>query len=210
MLVLDAVPVQDHWPLGIFGNAFTAGVKKLELPPDMYVICACDEKQKSWASEEWQRTIFTHYVLVGLRGAAAKSLSQKITLEDLFGYVEKKVGSWVSGNRDMEQTPIFLGNRAAAKTVDLVSVSEPVAEAEPNDAPGKDFKGISSGLAQSWNKWQELKDSGAWTHAPQLWRQYQDALLRWEHLERCGTLERLGDLQELRAETSGPSRRRKG
>lgn len=198
VLLLDAVPAENHWSLGIFGNDFISGVKKLTVPANTYVICSCAENQRSWTSEEWQRSIFAHYVLMGLRGAAAQSNPQKVTLGELFDYLEKRVNSWALGNRDVEQTPVFLGNREAAQNVDIVRVEETFVEEGPEAAPGKEFKGLSDQLKAEWKAWQDLKSGGGWVHAPQLWRQYQDALLRWEHLERagCGS-DRWGPLQNL-------------
>ncbi len=201
VLLLDAVPVQNHWPVGIFDNGFVAALKKLDLPPDTYIICSCDEKQRSWTSEEWRSSIFARYVRLGLKGAAKVGNQQAVTLDNLFDYVEDKVNNWVLGNRDMEQTPIFLpaDKRGAAKKIELVLVTEKAVEESPDDAPGNKFQGLSSDLKTYWEKWQKLNAAPAWAYAtaPQLWRQCQDALLRWEHLERTGYTDHWRALRDL-------------
>jgi hypothetical protein len=199
VLLLDAVPVENHWPLGVFGNKFAEGMEALQddLPDGMYVICSCAKGQRSWVSEEWRRSIFAHYVLMGLRGAADTEHDRKVSLEDLFAYVEAKVQSWALGNRDTPQTPIFLGKRADAADIDLVRVEQTVFEDPPEAAAGKEFTGLSDALKREWDKWHELKAGAGWAYAPQLWRQYQDALLRWEHLERTGCSDRWRTLQDL-------------
>ncbi|MCI0681408.1 MAG: hypothetical protein L0Y71_04825 [Gemmataceae bacterium] len=195
VLILDAVPAENHWPLGIFGNQFVAGLRQLEkdLPPHMYVLCSCAEGQRSWASEELQGTVFGHYVLRGLQGAADQD-DRRVTLAELADYVETKVSSWVLGNRDVEQTPVFLGDPAAAKGVELVRVDETAPDDVP--APDKSFE-PSQKLVDAWTDWKRLHEGLAWTYEPHLWRQYQEALLRWEYLERCDCKERLSSLQGL-------------
>ncbi len=199
VLLVDAVPAENHWPLGIFGNSFVAGLRRLEkdLAPGMYVICACAEGQRSWASEELRGTAFGHYVVKGLRGGADQDRDRRVTLAELSGYVDTRVNGWVLANRDVNQTPVFLGDREAAKEVVLARVNEGAEQAAPGKTTaGKGFE-PSSKLLQAWRDWQRLKEGMAWVHQPHLWRQYQDALLRWEYLERCDCRERLGELREL-------------
>src|SRR5256885_5892775 len=38
--------------------------------PNLLVLCASDEDQRSWVSDEWQRSVFGYYLVEGLRGGA--------------------------------------------------------------------------------------------------------------------------------------------
>jgi hypothetical protein len=52
------------------------------------VLCASDVEQISWASEEWRQTIFGHFVIEGLRGAAQPTSLARVTVANLHDYVK--------------------------------------------------------------------------------------------------------------------------
>src|SRR5437588_261301 len=66
--------------------------------PDLLVMCASGPGQRSWVSEEFGQSVFTHFLLEGMSGAAAVGDHDPIYASDLFNYVEKNVQDWVQYN----------------------------------------------------------------------------------------------------------------
>src|SRR5581483_6198321 len=105
--ILDATQVSAYWPLGQVHNDFARQLKKLEPDikkvPNLVVICASDTGQRSWGSPERGTSIFAHFVLEGLRGAAEHTATStrdgRITARELFDYVRDGVRQWVRDNR---------------------------------------------------------------------------------------------------------------
>ena len=155
VLLLDVCHADADWPIGMLHNDF---VKRLQEKYEaeiagmgnLVVICATSPDQRSWASEELQKTIFAHYVTQGLKGAGQGE--NRVTAWQLFKYVEEKVDKSAQANRARRQTPILLGNPVLAKEIDLVHVAEPYAEPEP---PALNLDAAS--LKREWGKWLELR-----------------------------------------------------
>lgn len=187
VVVLDAPHVETHWPIGQYRNTFVAQLQQQfgadKLPANIHMLVACSENQHSWASEEYQTTMFAHFFLEGLRGAADKSQRNRISLAELEEYVEAKVSEWVKSNRNAEQKPLLLGDPHCARDVELVLLEEPF---KPKPEESLRRPQFSADLAEHWDRWEKLKTSSPWTFAPHLWRRYQEAMLRCEHLERIG------------------------
>jgi hypothetical protein len=194
VLLLDATQVPADWPSGMLHNDFVRKLKELEPEiariDDLVVLCSSDMDQRSWVSEEWQQTIFAHYVIEGLRGAADSDFNSRVTALELFNYVKERVKDWTQVNRGAVQEPILLPSQAGAdraRGIELVQNPEPYQESGPDKAPGKSFQPPPDLLAA----WQQCTDLGSQVpspavYTPQLWRRYQDTLLRYEELVRAG------------------------
>jgi hypothetical protein len=208
LLILDATQIATHWPGGVLHNDFARQLRELEKEiedqPNLVVFCASDVDERSWVSEEWQRTIFGHYVVEGLKGAAADA-NLRVTAQGLAGYVRKKVAAWAQANRNAVQTPFLLGGESRAGDIELVQVTEAYTEHAPEQAPGATFT-YPRDLEAAWEKCRQLRAAvpAPAVYSPQLWRRYQDALVRYEHLIRAGeatkkapTLKRHLDALEL-------------
>ena len=93
ILVLEGAEVPTAWRLGMVHNDFARRLKELEPEiekvPNLWVLSGCDVNQRCWASEALGRTIFTHYIIEALRGAAAGP-DQRLSLEELYQYVHKE------------------------------------------------------------------------------------------------------------------------
>src|SRR5262249_44161047 len=68
LLVLEPAQLPFHWLSGMVKNDFVRELKKLEESKikkhaNLVVLCASDEDQISWPSEEWGQTIFGHYFM---------------------------------------------------------------------------------------------------------------------------------------------------
>jgi hypothetical protein len=207
VLILEPAQVAAHWPSGMLQNDFVRALKdkrilqRLDAQTNLVLLCASDVGQVSWASEEWRRTIFAHYLIEGLRGAAdgagERPRNQEVDAWELFSYVRDKVKAWSLQNRGVEQTPILLGGERRAAEIKLITVPEPVAETPPEQAPGQSFR-ASRAMKDAWEECQALRQMVPYPaiYSPQLWRYYLEALVRCEQLQRAGySDERLGEIR---------------
>jgi hypothetical protein len=200
VLVLDCTQVPGNVPLGMLHNTFAHELARLEDQiidiPNLVVLCASDEDQQSWASEDVGKTIFSHYVIEGLKGAADGAASEdgtrdgRINAYELHKYVSDHVAAWVRRNRGAEQTPVLwprkdkIGEqraRAMHLTVVPTDYVAPVVTPLPVFVP-------PSALVDAWKRRDQVAAQvpppGA--YAPHLWRQYLDWLLRYEELLQAG------------------------
>lgn len=199
VLVLDCTQMTECWPLGMLHNDFARALDKLDEKitgmPNLLVMSASDVDQRSWVSEEWKRTIFQHYFLEGLRGAADAADNEprdgRITAYELYQYVARNVKSWVQTNRDAVQTPVLLPRGAAglqrAKEMHLTLAPAYV----PAD-PGQLSPFVPPAeLVAAWDRHAALAQQrpAPAVYAPTLWRLYQERLLRYEQLLRAGAAE---------------------
>src|SRR5262249_8281003 len=148
---------------------------------NLVVLSASDEDQQSWVAEEYRRTIFAHSVLQGLKGADEANNNGIVTAASLSAYVKKNVEKWVRHNRSALQEPVLIDKSNIAGTMELVRVD--AKPSVPEAAPYVE----KSELREAWQQHADLcLYQKPWTYAPQLWRQYQDLLLRYEYLIRAG------------------------
>src|SRR5262249_13242533 len=105
VLLIEPALVRANWSTGVFENEFVQRLveSKAKLKPRIFVLCASDAHQVSWPSDEWQQTVFGHYVVEGLKGGADADHNQRITAGELFRYVKEKVTAWSQANRGIEQ-----------------------------------------------------------------------------------------------------------
>ena len=189
LLILEPALVPFHWPSGMVQNHFVRELKKLsgviDNHPNLVVLCASDENELCWPSEEWRQTIFGHYLIEGLRGAGYDSGNQRLTAADLHKYVAGKVSAWVQTNRGARQTPILLPEKRA-QSMELVQTVEAYTERSLEDAVRKFTP--SQELKEAWTQCAVLgrQQPHPAVYTPDVWRRYRDSLVRWEQLERAG------------------------
>jgi hypothetical protein len=208
VLMLEPVQATSNWATGMLQNDFVKRLKELEpeieKQRNLLVVCACDADQKSWESLEWRQTVFQHYIIEGLQGAADADGNERVTAWELFQYVQNKVQAWAQSNRGVEQTPILLGGgKERAETIDMAQVSQTYKERAPDEAPGKAFE-FTPKLEEAWRAYRELGKLAPHpsVYTPHLWRRYQDMLLRFEQIMSYDSTdaradELLGKLQAL-------------
>src|SRR5262249_37090472 len=196
VLILDATQVVADWPLGLLHNNFARKLDDLKDEiaeiPRLVVLSASGKDQRSWVSEEWGRTIFGHYVIEGLKGAADKSGNgnNRVDVREFVEYVEKEVPAWVQANRDEKQTPqLYLGKdlrREDLSQIELVALEKSYQAPDPTDARGARWASPPA-LRNAWEKWDALRRQtpAPAVYTPHLWRQYQDLLVRYEQLLRA-------------------------
>ncbi|MCE9532835.1 MAG: caspase family protein, partial [Planctomycetes bacterium] len=194
LVIFDATQIAANWAQGFLHNDFARALKTLDAEiekiPNLVVICASDDDQRSWTSEEWRQTIFGHFVNQGVRGAVGKD-HPRITAAVLFDYLKREVGNWARANRDAEQSPILLptqSGKARSEALEIVSI-DPGAYQAPavSTAPGNSFS-VPADLKTAWETADKLSRGTPppETAAPQVWRTYLDTLMRWEHFARAG------------------------
>jgi hypothetical protein len=211
VLILDATQVSAHWPAGMLHNDFARQLQELEpkikAQNRLVVLSASMPDQRSWVSEEWRQTIFTHYLLEGLKGgAAAGDSSGTITAAGLYAYVKDRVERWAQDNRAAQQTPVLLPADGRADRITLLAVGRgSYHEPAPAEAPGDDFKQAADLAASKvWEEHDRLRQASPSpaAYAPHLWRLYEATLLRYEQLVRAddqGNAQKLkGKLDDLR------------
>jgi hypothetical protein len=196
VLILDATQVTADWALGMLHNDFVRKLKdldkRIEEIPNLIVLSASDEGERSWVSEEWRQTIFGHYVLEGLKGAADADGNRRVTALELFQYVSRNVQRWVKDNRDEPQRPLLLPEQRGeqrARGMDLVVIKENYTAADPGNAPGVNFEVPSKDLEALWERSDQLSKRvpPPEVYSPHLWRLYRNTLLRYEDLLRACT-----------------------
>ena len=194
VLIVDAAQVPASWDLGMVHNDFAR--KFLQEARDakvanLLVIAACDEDQRSWTSEDWRQSIFTHYVIEGLKGAADDQKNggngdNRVSALELYKYVSTNVKQWVRHNREALQEPVLIGDEDLAAKTELLLLPPGYTWTAPDVAKIKEFT-VPPDLLNEWKESQRLADSfpSPSAYAPHLWRQYLDSLLRVEQLYRA-------------------------
>lgn len=76
---------------------------------DIAIMLSCSEDEGSLESPLLEQGVFTYYLLEGLRGAADRDSTKKITIQELFYYVHKNVKEY-GRMRNVSQTPVLRGN----------------------------------------------------------------------------------------------------
>jgi von Willebrand factor type A domain len=189
LLVIEPALASSYWPAGLLHNDFPEKLKAMEgeikeKHPNLLILCACGKGQVSWASEEWRQTVFTHFLMERLQGAAGADENQRISVRELYEYVLSKVESWSRQNRGVTQTPMLLG---ATERADKIKLST-----APNLEPGSAgaVPPVSEDLRELWKQTARLRmrELGPFPAAynPQLWRYYLDLGVRYEQLTRAG------------------------
>ena len=210
VLILDATQVTAHGPLGLLHNDFARELDRLDdritAMPNLVVLSASDAEQRSWGCPEWRRTIFAHYVIEGLKGAAADDdRDGLIDAWELHQFVRSSVERWVRDNRAAARTPVLLprgplGQRRAVRA--QLTMTRSYEPPDPQQTPPFD---PPSQLVKGWENFGRLERQvpSLAVYTPHIWRQYQDTLLRCEQLVRAGDREhaellfgRLGDLEQ--------------
>lgn len=70
----------------------------------LVIFASCKQNEQSFPLEDNSMSIFTHYLIEGLKGNAGLNDNSEISFEDLYIFVTKKVAKWAFDN-DVSQTP---------------------------------------------------------------------------------------------------------
>src|SRR5262249_16263444 len=137
VLILEPSQMGANWQLGMLHNDFVRALvdeeERIRSIPNFIVLCAADVDQRCWASRIWRQTVFGHFLIQGLRGAASDENNDgRLNAWEVFSYLSPNVQRWVRDNRDETQTPLLLprgDGQRRARGMDLTVVrSAPPAE----------------------------------------------------------------------------------
>jgi hypothetical protein len=198
LLILDTMRPLANLRLGILADDIAARVKSaVEQLNDerLLVLCACAPGQVSLTSESWHRSVFGYYLERGLYGQADGCIDGRrdlrVTVKELYHFVQARVDRWAQQNRNTRQTPLLIGPEDEARTFELVVVDKNrdlYREEESAPAPETYPLWLRGGwqLRDQW--WQDQ----TFRIAPRLFRQLEETLLQAEQQWRGGTdLERV-------------------
>jgi hypothetical protein len=219
ILVLEPAQVADNWRLGMIHNDFASRLEQLEPKirdvENLWVLSACDVDQRCWSSEGLGRTVFSHFLIEGLRGKAAGADGQ-LTLTKLHSYVRDNVRAWVWDARGAIQEPVLLP-RPAREASPGEPEDDAKAKAKAGKAPARkppskvilvsvesaEGRGESSppDLDPVRRAWQGFHRLDAMVphpsaYSPRRWREYRAALVRYEELVRAGGEGRAGPVRQ--------------
>lgn len=194
VLILDATQMAANWQFGVLHNDFVRQLEamspRIEQIPNLIVLSSTAADQRSWTSDEWQRSIFAHYLIEGCRGGAKDpDQNGRIDAWEWFCFIRDGVQQWAQVNRDALQTPILLpAGELGRQRAERVDVATYESEYQPPDPHATVVFSPPAELAAAWNVHREMATEipSPAVYTPALWRQYQDRLLRYEQLIRSG------------------------
>lgn len=199
LLIFDATQTFTDWRRGVLHNHFADGLlqikDKIAAVPNLLVMCSSSKDQRSWVSEEFGHSVFTHYILDGLAGGAARGKKRGgVYAADLFEHVKTKTDEWVQRNRadlgrPFHQTPMLLPDTNEAKAMAngfLLGYGDGDYAGEPKVNKQREFN--EKQLEDAWKARDALagKTPAPWVSTPRLWRRYCELLLRYEAMARAG------------------------
>jgi uncharacterized caspase-like protein len=115
-------------------------------PGGVAVLFSCAAGQQAFEDDHLRHGIFFHYVIEGLRGAAAGP-SRQVTLNGLYEYVAGRVDDYARATKEHSQRPSLMGELSGPVT--LVSLAGPAANEKPVVAeppptePGRELRRLT-------------------------------------------------------------------
>jgi hypothetical protein len=166
-----------------------------DIPDGLFVLCSCARGQSSHAAEGMSRSVFAHYLCLGLSGRCDGSgpkgkQDERLTLQELYAYVRPRVDRWARDNRGVRQTPLLFGHGE-----DFILAQANTAPA-PDDMP--EPRPYPTTLQEGWTERDRWWEDGRFRIAPGAFRQREAVLMRAERRWRAGIKpERVeGDLKD--------------
>jgi len=108
---------------------------------NLAMLLSCQKGQVSWPDEKQRHSVFTRYLLEGLAGKAAGG-DRKVTHNELFAYVRKRVKTWTVTNRKPLQEPVIGGD----------AVGDPVIAECPEEDVGPPIPPPGDAVPRGWTK----------------------------------------------------------
>jgi hypothetical protein len=201
LLILDIVHPLADARLGVLSDSLSSSLAKrlAELENDLpcFVLCPCKAGQSALASEELHQSIFGYYLAEGLSGHAdgynaENSKDLRVTVQEIFRFVQERVERWAIMNRDTQQSPQLFGKHLDFPLITASQATNPTQPASPapeqpdaeggqNAAAPQAKEPYPEGLTKVWDirntAWRNRVISSV---APELLRQLEAGLLRAE------------------------------
>ena len=191
LLILDCNRMDVNWRLGLLYNGFADRleevIRKAEVP-GLIILNSTSPGQIGWTSPgRFQGSVFGHYLYLGLCGEAdgkgpRGKADKRVSLSELYAYLQAGVGQWVLGNRDDNQRPMLL---PADADVDLVFNKKH----QPDALPASDLRASArwAEVARLWTEYHQANQDVAPRLRPMLWETFQHKLMRLERLLIAGS-----------------------
>jgi len=121
VLLLDSNRQLVNWNIGLLYNSFAERlpevVAKAEMP-NLVVLSSAGLGQRGWASADLKGSAFGQYLRLGLAGDADVQKNggdgnDRVSLHELYRYLQHRVDAWVQRNRADRQTPMMCPPDAA-------------------------------------------------------------------------------------------------
>jgi hypothetical protein len=151
--------------------------------PPFFVLCPCSAGQYSLTSEALQSSVLAYYLDQGLQGHADIDRDMRITVQELFAFVETRMDRWALLNRAMGQKPRLLG-----KCEDFVVAS--IGKEAPGELDIPKLEPYPDRLADGWKTRDLMRDKEAFRRAPRLLSRLDANLLRQDELTRGGAVQK--------------------
>jgi hypothetical protein len=209
VLILDSTRLDEHWPLGMLQNDFARALLALEpriaAIPNLVVFVSSAADQVSWDRGAGDTTVFSHYFLQGLAGAAPPTGGQRLTAWDLHAYVRDRVQHWVRTYRKAEQTPLLLPRATGEQRARAIPMAFRLCA--PSVASLSDPLPTVQAL---WQRVENLKrqSPAALLRTPRLWKRLELLAIRHEQLMLAGDRLAVDGIRDLARETEEEIRRR--
>jgi len=193
LVIFDTTGLEECATLGVLDNQFAQSLRLLDARiaavPNLTILCASDEGQRSWSCAPWRQTVFGHYIVAGLEGRADYDHDGRVTGNELSRYVADRVEKWSWSNREVAQRPFSLPTgdegelRGSAITLSYI-------RGMPADDHRKltDWDGYLPEIESVWKDYQKVSSQkpAPGVYSPYLFRRYKDLLLRYEELLLSG------------------------
>ena len=140
LLLIDAGRLGPNWRLGHLSNDLPIQLRSEIEGQDLgnlHVIVSTDAGQTSWTIDQQRRSVFSHFVLEGLAGAADgwhatessairndATTNRRISCSELFCFLSHHIQQWAQHNRGATQSVVWLRARSAAPDFDLIAIGD--------------------------------------------------------------------------------------
>jgi hypothetical protein len=185
LLILDlAHPLADP-RLGVLADRAAAALEEHlgKDPPGFFVLCPTSAGEYSLHSEVLQSSALAYYLDQGLQGAADADRDLRVTIQELFAFVEPHVERWAQLNLGLHQRPRLFG-KADDFVLSSINRSTPGALDRPK------LEAYPTRLQEGWKKRDHWRDRQALRRAPRLLMRLEASLQRQDELWRGGAVTR--------------------
>jgi hypothetical protein len=192
LLILDGNRQLANWSIGLLDNGFADGLEKVVAEakvPGLAVLNSASPGQVGWTSMHLRGSVFGHSLQLGLAGDADGDGDRRVSLHELYEYLQENVEAWVRQHRAARQTPILYPADAPDFPIvwslnrrDLRRLAAQTGKRAA--APGAS---ASTRLARLWEKHQQFEKSHPHHYAPWKWHELECRLLWLERAALAGT-----------------------
>ncbi len=185
ILILDCNRIQTNWSLGVLDNTFAGSLKKEVLKAEvknLVVLNSVSPGQVGWSGRELGGSAFGHFFHLALTGKADANRDRRITVDELYKYLQLEVNEWAISHRGAPQEPMLIPEAGAHRRF--------VVWAPANDDVSQPFvpdpRVSLAELQELWKGHDALRTRKAIRYAPVKFQSIQNRLLWLEQLNQAG------------------------